>query len=672
MATSENLDSSSAISGTSLDKNDLKTGFVQANTDPYNLNTNTTPASRSRSARAAGDGNIQVLTPDAGIVQNRMVFSTVNEEVRAAKTLTLRNTASEPLTITGLSFGDSQEKDNALRLSDHQRGADFKFVNARTLPITLAPNASVDLFVQFAPQRVASVSNKTTHLLNGENYASLTITSNDPNQPTTKVNLAGVDFADYEGSREPSIAEIARIFGWTLNVGTENIVLGGSKTLIGDEVYSPYWLRADTTKPVELWPLAVTSARSDKTHAKVNFEAKPGSGGNSGLLYEFAGRENDDSPTGNEVLGSNDNSGGENQKLLPKILVNNVNSVPTADLVDFIPTKAFALRNAGSWTDDSMNAKDQVHNWRMFPVRDAKGTLIPHTWFAIQDIGLDLDPATGKNFDYNDHVYLLVNAKPELAEKDPSVAGLVPGSPDLVFDFDKTYPGSLTDKDGQTIGFTSTQLNKNDTFTTNTSYSPNQLDINTSGLGTLSVTTTPGSNGTSDNTLVNGLLSTFDGRAAKSMIGTRLIGPLGNITTPVQQAGVMFGPNQDNYIKLVAIAQQGGSLGLQFYFEDKGVGKTISPIVPISNPSTVQSLELMLLTDPRAGTVQAAYRAVSPTGDTGVVLLTNSLALKGGQLGHYFAAQSKAGIITMSKNATPINVTFDRFAIASNETTAPA
>jgi len=59
------------------------------------------------------------------------------------------------------------------------------------------------------------------------------------------------------------------------------------------------------------------------THGGVRFEAKPGSGGNNGSLYELAGRNN-----GDGVLGSNDLSG-ENQKLVPKILVNNVNSVPT-------------------------------------------------------------------------------------------------------------------------------------------------------------------------------------------------------------------------------------------------------------------------------------------------------------------------------------------------------
>jgi len=50
------------------------------------------------------------------------------------------------------------------------------------------------------------------------------------------VNLAGLNSANYEGNNEPSIAEFARTW-WSLNVGTEKQSLGGTKTLLGDEVY---------------------------------------------------------------------------------------------------------------------------------------------------------------------------------------------------------------------------------------------------------------------------------------------------------------------------------------------------------------------------------------------------------------------------------------------------
>jgi len=163
------------------------------------------------------------------------------------------------LTITGLSFGNSLELD-AVRSADQQRAAPTcRFPNATSYPAATHP-----LTYQFSlhPADCQRQYLNDRHSQRRE-YASLTITSNDPDQPTRSVNLAGLNSADYEGNNEPSIAEFARTFGWSLNVGTEKQSLGGTKTLLGDEVYSPYWLRADTTKPVLLWPLAVYSGRGN-------------------------------------------------------------------------------------------------------------------------------------------------------------------------------------------------------------------------------------------------------------------------------------------------------------------------------------------------------------------------------------------------------------------------
>jgi len=370
------------------------------------------------SAQQVGAGNIQVTSPNLEIVKNRMVFSTVNEERRLPKTLTITNTGSGDLAITGLRFGNGEVSTEA----------DFELVNP-TQPFTLAAGASRDLSVRFGPKgidKVASLNtnDSPTHTKNGEQYDSLVITSNDPDQATVTVNLAGLNSANYEGDSEPALAEIARTFGWKTNVGKEDNVLGGSQPLLGDEVSSAYWLRADTTKPVALWPLAVYGGRGDTLHDNIRFEAKPGSGGNSGLIYELAGRNNDDSPTGTEVLGSNNLSGGENQKLLPKIFVDNdgdgdrENVAPRLATVDFTPTKAFALNRGGAWTADSKNGSQQLHNWRIYPVKGADGQAIPNTWLAAVDPGNT--EGFPKNYDYNDDVYLMVNAKPEPRQQAPT------------------------------------------------------------------------------------------------------------------------------------------------------------------------------------------------------------------------------------------------------------
>lgn len=644
----------------------LASTLVTNASDPYGLAApSANPASSFIQPLAAG--NLQVITPNVEILSDRMVFSTVNEEVRAPKTLTLQNTGDAPLTINGLSIGNSIiEQVNAVRIPDYQRAADFSILNAPGQPFNLDPGATINLAVQFAPKRPAEISTTpTTYTYNGENYALLSINSSDPDQPVTNIYLAGLNSANYEGNNEPSIAEIARTFGWTLNVGTEKHILGGGKKLFGDEVYSPYWERADSSKPVELWPLAVYSGRGDVNHESVRFEAKPGSGGKSGPLYELAGRNNDDN-----VPGSNDITGGENQKLLPKILINGVNSAPTTSAVSFVPNSPFALNRSrklgvtdGAWTDDSKNGPQQLHNWRMYPVRDINGNIFPNTWFATSDPGNNPDPKTGKNFDYNDNVYLLRNARPQTGI-DPSIPAAPPGAPGMVLEFNRSFSGTLKDKNGQSTGFNNTQFNKNDGYSPTKSYVPRLIDLIPGGSGTLKVTSTAGSNAGSDNTLVNGLYKVFNAGGGAN-ISTRLLGPLNNINAGFQQAGIMLGSDQDNYIKAVAIAQRGGNLGIQLYSERRGVGTNVGPIVQIANPAALQSLDLMLLANPQTRTVQAAYRAVGAGSDTGMVTLPGVVQLQGGDIGRYFAGRSRAGIITSNKGASPFTVSFDRFAITA-------
>jgi hypothetical protein len=86
---------------------------------------------------AGGVPNLEVLSPSSDLsntLKNRIVFSTFGEEPRAGKNLTLRNTGSQTLTITALTFGDSQEKFNAVRPADHQRGRDFTSTRICLLP----------------------------------------------------------------------------------------------------------------------------------------------------------------------------------------------------------------------------------------------------------------------------------------------------------------------------------------------------------------------------------------------------------------------------------------------------------------------------------------------------------------------------------------------------------
>lgn len=535
------LDPFSTNSSTALDSNFQGASFNPVDTaeNPYGFDATTLNISSSSQIAAAGP-NLQVITPNSDVVQNRMVFSTFNEQARLSKNLTLRNTGNQTLKITGLRFGDSQEKNNAVagRLADHERGEDFKYTGDSTF--TIAPGQSRNIPIQFLPKRDAKLSrnDSPTHTSNGENYASLTISSNDPDQRTTRVNLAGLNATNVTGDFEPSLAEVVRSFGWTTDVGSEDNLIGVSRTLFGDEVYSPYWMRANTSKPVELFQVAGYSSPSDEAHDGVAFQAKAGTGGKSGFLYALAGRLQDDN-----LPGSNDRSGGENQKLLPKILVNGVNTTPTSRNVDFIPNSPFALKRGDGFTDDNLNGSAKTRAWRIYPLINANGSTVSNTWIATCDIGTNV----GRNGDYQDDVYLFKNVKPASRTSSSSVNSLVSSSPDLVLNSNTTASTPIS---------TSTQLNEGNSYTPTTSYQPSVFNV-TPSTGILNANNV----GTNNNTFVS-VQTTSDSEVGNPTLLTKLLDPLNDRNSGFRQGDAMLSPDSDNHIKLLARLMPDGSLGL--------------------------------------------------------------------------------------------------------------
>ncbi len=606
-------------------------------------------------SRAQPTGKLLLKTPEADIVKNRVVFGTTRGKILAAKSITLTNSGSGPLTINSLLLGNSEEAANAVsgRTGDYQRPGDFQILNTPALPSTLAPGASLNLSIQFAPQRVSSViSGSPTHTTNGENYATLTINSDDPTLPSAKVQLAGLNAANFEGSFEPAIAEIARTFGFGTVVGSESINPSGAKKWLGEEVYSPYWVRADSSKPVYVWPLGRYAGRSTNVSGYTNYYAKAGTNGNNSSIYAF--------------VGGTDENGGENQKLLPNVTLDfGATSVtPSTGNTAEYPNSAFTLYHVDTYTDDTLNKPDLLHNWRLYPARDSLGRLIANSWYAVADPGnVQPGPSNPKNFDYNDGVFLLTNARPENSGLDPAVVAPAPGASKLVLYFRSSVSNSLVDANGQGLGFLSAQRNSSDTFSSVVSYDPNLLRLDFSNTGTLNVTTTNSSPSRTDNTLVNGLQLAFDGRSIPFTASAKILGPLSQLNTPpYQQAGIFLGPDQDNFVKVVGRATAPGAVGVEFYQERRAVGTSLSTIT-LTDPASLQSLEVFLIADPTAGTVRAAYRAIYPTFDTGQVLLPGTVTLAGADKGRYFDRRSRAGIMAYSKDAPAVQVVYDNFQV---------
>ena len=569
---------------------------------------------------------------------DRLAFSRINGGVTThvfhdLVKLRIKNTGADPLVISNLAIvgGDTSY---------------FTLPNGElaTPPAPIAPGGQYDLSVKF--QAGTNAGTKAMR------ESTLVITSNDADEGTTVVQLAGFNLAQPEGGNEPSLQQLLDVFGYRTQIAYagQNLNQDGLVRAVGDEILSPYWQRADTSQPVSAIQIAAFHTQ-----------------GNTATFRWF----NKGSGSQNSIFSIN---GVEAQSVLPHrngstTLLSNATFTPSGSVFGFGVDGELsdpALNNQGP---DIANGCPGPcgHHFRVWPVRDRSGKLVPNTYVMSMDY-------SGVNYDYNDNTIIVSNIRPELIARDPDIPGLYPGAPGLVREFDQVYAGTLTDAQGEGVGFPDTQRNKNDNTTLpppTASYDAAALDLVASGAGTLTITTNAGSNAGNDNTLVNGLCLPFDGRGAVPFkVTTTVVGPVSNLATANQQGGVMFGPNQDNFVKLVAIGQSGSPV-LQLYAEQNGTGASVGATVPVANAANVTSLVLTLVGDPRDGTVRGRYTinyaAGAPVSGTmpGVLTLTDT------QYNRFFDRRAAGCLITMHKSATQVQVTFDRFAIESGETTDP-
>lgn len=233
-------------------------------------------------------------------------------------------------------------------------------------------------------------------------------------------------------------------------------------------------------------------------------------------------------------------------------------------------------------------------------------------------------------------------------------------------DFNKSVSGSILDKDGQGTGFTRVQGNKRgDQYQAGAI----DLDLTTGRLRLTSVgSKSAGLNSGVDNSLINALETQFDGNQSGFVIETRLIGPLSNLNTRIEQAGIYFGADQDNFVKLVV----GRNLNGQFLsFEDEftnatgGVSSTrngTNAQTNIGSFASISTLDLRLVGDAATGKMTAYYRVNSDNGAYTKVAFDITIAPE--KRSTFFNSASRAGLLAAHKNsAGAITATFDYFSI---------
>jgi glucose/arabinose dehydrogenase len=238
---------------------------------------------------------------------------------------------------------------------------------------------------------------------------------------------------------------------------------------------------------------------------------------------------------------------------------------------------------------------------------------------------------------------------------------LLAGDLPYVLDFTTEVAG-FADRDGQQTGFEKVQPNS--TFD---EYQPQLIDLDTTA-GVLNLTSRgnsqAGGNFGTDNTLANGLQTVFDASTGAFTVTATIKGPVGDFDAPNEQAGILYGPTQDNYVKLVLIARNNGTF-IQF-IDEQNTGNGIfnaagsDGILVSLATANIASLDLILRGDPTTGAFTAAYRV----NNGAVQNLPGQIVMENGQQASFFRPASRAGLLAIHKNDLgPLTVQIDSFSI---------
>ncbi|WP_411699585.1 malectin domain-containing carbohydrate-binding protein [Conyzicola sp.] len=300
------------------------------------------------------------------LVMQRINSGVVLHQTVDTATVTLTNSGTKPLRISSITISGPQ-------------GAQFEITDAPAGVRTVAPGASTPVTVKF----IATTGGK------GVRAAQLVITSSDPAQPVTTVQLRGGYMTAPEGGSELTLPQISELFGWTTDIGAlENGDEMRTSPLAGEEVRSLLWKRADATLPVNVRQLAAFHGCCDQTEVvSVN-----------GATARHA------APYG--------------QSILPPTATATPTQLSTS------PTGNFGIIVAGQSTNNIAYMASKT-----WPVRDRNGAIVAGAWIVGHDYVSSPNQCgiAPTNCDFQDNAYLITNVLP-VASSD-TVAPTAPGTP---------------------------------------------------------------------------------------------------------------------------------------------------------------------------------------------------------------------------------------------------
>jgi hypothetical protein len=144
------------------------------------------------------------------------------------------------------------------------------------LPLRVPSGGYADVLVKFVAANPPGNNGRVKVL-----HETLVISSNDPAQPVDTVRLHGLWQRYFEGNNEPFAGEIVEAFGFKTQLGFRQVNNKHDAPLPNsDEIFAPYFVRADPARPVTVrqWPPTTAAARTRNSSAGTPRPATRGRG----------------------------------------------------------------------------------------------------------------------------------------------------------------------------------------------------------------------------------------------------------------------------------------------------------------------------------------------------------------------------------------------------------
>ncbi len=361
------------------------------------------------------DADIEVESLDPGFFSNRLHFSFLLNNSASANNRSFKNTATVRISNSGtvpLDFYNAQVNG----FFNLQQPTVFD-------NLTLQPGTDIDVVVEFDGAAVPPRGNNVNGVVNG----TLVLDTNDAEDSTVTIDLAGFWQSRDEGGQEPNVNEVWQVLGFSTQVQGLPFGGGGGNSLLDFwDVYLPVQLNDPTEVLEPVWQLSGTQATMTQVAAfhgpgGANMGIhNPGNKGQDVIFWNHAGSHNQrimplegngdfctqtfDANTIPNSWNGNDTFSFEVANLSSNPSLNPTGSgAPSqSDLNQRYP--GYTVTN-GQVFDPQGNSVPDGYTVRIFRALDSTGAVIPDTYLGIMDY-------TGINYDYNDNMFLVTGVTP--------------------------------------------------------------------------------------------------------------------------------------------------------------------------------------------------------------------------------------------------------------------